>query len=151
MQEFINGQLKILKKNTGDSSKILGSNIGSSSTTPQGEGRNKGKKNQNNRKRGDCLLHGPNTHDTNKCKTLGYQYERTKQTYAVQDKTQDQQMKRIKYGHSHSHTTYNYNEYKAEINSMFQQASKATIALFVKKAKSAQKRKIYSKMNNINK
>ena len=151
MQEVINGPLKISKGNTGDSSKRLGSNIGSPSIAPRGEGRNKGKKNQNNRKRGDCLLHGPNTHDTNKCKTLGYQYERTKQTYAVQDKTQYQQMKRVKSFHSHSHTTYDYNEYKSETNSVFQQASKATIAFFVKKAKSAQKRKIYSKMNNINK
>ena len=91
MQEFINRPRNNPKRNNGESSKKSGTNIGLSSSTPHSEGCSKVKKNHISGKRGNCLLHGPNTNDTNNCKMLSAKAERTNQTYADQDKTQDQQ------------------------------------------------------------
>ena len=113
------------------------------SSTTHSEGRSKGKKNQSSGKHGGCILYGPNTHDTNNCKTLGDQAECTKQTYASQDKTQDQQKKHVK-----STTTYNHGGKKADMNATVHQERKAAIASFVKKAKAAKKRKAEAKMNH---
>ena len=82
--EVINRPHKILKSNTGDSSKKLGYDIGQFSSTPCGEGRIKGKNNPSSSKRNNCLLHGLNTHDTNYFNTLCAQDEKMKPTYAAQ-------------------------------------------------------------------
>ena len=72
-----------------------------------------------------------------------------KKTYAVWDKTQDQQNKLAKSGHSNVQTTYNHSGHKAETNTIVQKESKASVALFVKKAEDAKKMKSDAKINNI--
>ena len=80
MQEVINRPKKSSKKNTGYSGYKLGTAIGCSPSTPHSEVCSKVKIKQSSGKRGNCLLHGPNTQDTNNCKMIGAQDERTKKT-----------------------------------------------------------------------
>ena len=67
--------------------------------------------------------------------------------FFAEEKIKDHQNKCAKSGHSHTQTNYNNGGKKAEINAMVQQSIKSTIALFVKKAKVANKRKAEWKMN----
>ena len=118
MRGFINGSQKISKSNAGYSSKKSGAGIGWLLSTTYGEGHSKGKKNQNNSKRGYCLLYGTNTHNTKSFKRPGAQDECMKIIYSYWDKIQYRQNNSVKYGQSHNQAVYYYNEQKSEMNTM---------------------------------
>ena len=86
MQDIINIKNKSSERNTGDSSKKLGTDTGRSSSTPHSEGHKEGKKIRAVVNAATASYMGQINIDKKYCKTLGAQDERTKQEYAAWDK-----------------------------------------------------------------